>query len=196
MKKEKKEHLLEQTVQFLLEEKPFNMENLATELGVVRKTLYNHFRSREGLIEETIEYFFRANRLKVEEIIDQDLPYLMRGDMLLKHLAELIDSTEKFCAHREIRDSDVEDMYRQSFDTIRKKISLFVKEGQLEGWLRSDTPLETMAHMVFSLVLGSIHNRSADQSYSSYLTLLMQGLAGDRARTIERDRSPLPDLVT
>ncbi|MDC7223665.1 MAG: TetR/AcrR family transcriptional regulator [Spirochaetales bacterium] len=184
MKKEKQERLLEQTVTYLLESKTFNMEGLATELGVVRKTLYNHFESREGLIRETIDYFFESNRNKMKEIIEEDLPYIKRGEMLLTHLGELIRSTERFCSHKEIRDSHVEEKYKESFVLIKQKISRFVEEGQEQGWIRSDTPLKAMAHLVFSLVLGSIHNREEEESYSSYLTLLIQGLAGEKARAI------------
>jgi AcrR family transcriptional regulator len=195
MKKEKRDQLLEKTVEFLLEEKTFNMENLAAEIGVVRKTLYNHFKSREELLEETINYFFLSNINKMEEIIEKDQPFIQRGDLLLNHLGNLISSTERFCSHREIRDSQIEEKYRQNYDMIKHKIALFVKEGQEEGWIRSDTPLKALGHLFFSLVLGSIHNRDEVDSYSSYLLLLMQGLAGEKARANGIVPSPLPYSV-
>lgn len=196
MRKEKEENLLEKTVEFLLQGRSFNMGELSDELGVARKTLYNHFHSRDELLEKTVAYFFEVKRNQVERIIEMDMSFLDRARMLLGHLAEVIGSTEQFCTRRVLKDTEVEEMYKKSYEIIKQKVARFLTEGQEEGWVRNDAPPRTISNMFFSLILGSIHNRDSEDSYASYMTLLIWGLASDKARSSGIMMPPLPGSGT
>jgi len=183
VKKEKEERLLDRTVDYLLEGKPFTMDELSRDLGVARKTLYNHFHSREELLEKTAVHFFERERVRVESILERELPFLDRGRMLMEHLADVIGTTEQFCARRVFRDTELETLYKRSYEIIKQKVARFLAEGQEEGWVRDDASPRLISNMFFSLILGSIHNLDSEDSYASYMGLLIRGLASDKARS-------------
>ncbi len=191
MKKEKKENLLDGMVNYFLKNRNFSMAALSQDLDVSRKTLYNHFQSKEELIDQMVKYFFQSRISRMESIIDMDLPFQERVQKLLSYLDEVINTTEIFRSRKEIHNSELEELYRKNYGQIKSKMSRFIKTGQDEGWVRTDSSARVISGMFFSLILGCIYNRDEEDAYVCYIPLLIGGLASEKSRFSETE-TPLP----
>ncbi|BDW92232.1 TetR/AcrR family transcriptional regulator [Allomuricauda sp. XS_ASV26] len=52
--------------------KRFSMDELASELGISKKTLYKHFSSKEKLVSESLAYFLNDIRTDIEKYISEN----------------------------------------------------------------------------------------------------------------------------
>lgn len=48
------------------------MDELASDLGISKKTLYKHFSSKERLVSESLKYFLNDIRMDIEKYIDEN----------------------------------------------------------------------------------------------------------------------------
>lgn len=51
-----------------------NMDELAQQAGVSKRTIYRYFRSKEEIIEASLDAFTAEMAWRIEEILEQDLP--------------------------------------------------------------------------------------------------------------------------
>jgi AcrR family transcriptional regulator len=174
--------ILDRTAQFLVEGSPFNMSDLARDLNISRKTLYNYFKNRSHLLQCTIDYFFEQMGSELEEKFDRDLPFLERGELILKQLADRIDRIERLCSQKVLLNSQVEIQYKRVYASIKKRVEIFIKEGQTLGWIRSELSPVNVADLYFSIIIGSLHYNESHESYGTYLVMVIQGLMSDGAR--------------
>lgn len=135
-----------------------NMQEIADNAGVSKKTLYNHFKGKEDLFDRTIEWnihsileFYttldRDKKTPLIEKINQAIQFAYRS-LSYKNNKIFKDLQRK---NRYINDSPI--VYIQS--KIHLFISHLVTEAQEAGICRTDIPANTITHCLF-LLMSSI----------------------------------------
>ena len=59
------------------------LDELASDLGMSKKTIYKHFESKEELLKEVIRSITRAMSERIERIVSSDLPFDIKAKKLL-----------------------------------------------------------------------------------------------------------------
>jgi AcrR family transcriptional regulator len=138
----------------------FTMNDLAQRLGVSKRTIYEHFDSKEELIEVIIDQFLDTMRRKEEEILNNtDL-----------------NSIEKLKAIAMILPNDIKLIYCSKFYEMRKyypkqwqRIEKWAKEWKPEGKLIEEGIASGQLHNVNTVVLRTMVIESMmtllDQNY-------------------------------
>lgn len=63
-----------------------NMDELAQQAGVSKRTVYRYFRSKEEIIEASLEAFTAEMALEIDKILAQDIPAADMISAVIKHL--------------------------------------------------------------------------------------------------------------
>lgn len=178
----KERAILDRTVDYLLEGKPFTMADLAEELKVSRKTLYNYFESRENLLRLTAEHFFTQTGQALAERIKGKEPFLERSRMVLEELARRIERAEIICSRNALSSNQAEGLYKRIYRDLGKRIDAFIREGQTLQWVRDDLEPREISDLFVSLIIGSLHYRESSLSHEKYIAMAIQGLMSKEAR--------------
>ncbi len=117
------------------------MDDLATELGMSKKTLYQHFASKEDLMAAVIDDLSREIRASADELFaNRQLNFAekLRGfaegmvERLSRMNPRLLRDLQRFAPHLHQR---LTDMRERNIPYI---FGRFIEEGQLAGMVRAD----------------------------------------------------------
>lgn len=144
-----------------------NMENIAEELHITKKTLYNNFESKEEMISTVVEHFFFGLEDKIIESIDNSsnaIESLIRladilhseidrlGPRLLEDAANenldmFVHSSRSSFYFKVIKDNLLrgidENLYRKDIDVelctlfYTSAIELFYKKGNIQKYIKN-----------------------------------------------------------
>ena len=137
-----------------------SMDALAARIGMSKRTIYQHFDSKDALVLAAVEDFFE--RLGAETAViagDESIPLLERIERLHLTTARYLQAIPR---------GFFEDLERNApeaarFERIRRAAHIrryltgLLEQGQKEGLLRDDVPPEIVVEMVLASVdrLGS-----------------------------------------
>lgn len=125
------------------------MDDIAGELGISKKTLYQHFPDKDTLIHETLRYRIETECTKVEGIHTQGLEFLQRLLLLSQHMQNsmlnvnphVIDEIRKYHPNAWLLFQNFQQ--REMRDWIKRDL----QEGIREGVFRDDIPLEILTDL-------------------------------------------------
>jgi len=137
--------------------KSVTMDDVASELGISKKTLYQCFKDKEALVREVIEYYmenpeFNLNKVGSGNPID-------RLFVLRNHLAGII----------KIYNNNLEFDLRKQYPGIFRKFSDFkrkkifsdtirnIEEGQKQGLFRSQIDADVIARLIVGRMLFTMN---------------------------------------
>jgi AcrR family transcriptional regulator len=131
------------------------MDDLAEGLGMSKKTIYAHFRSKSALLEAMLLDKFRCVEEELEAITSECAADFPTG------LHRLLECVQRHT--EEIRPPFVRDIQREAPDlfkvvqtrrreVIQRSFSKLLGEGRREGLIRSDTPV----HLLIEILLGAV----------------------------------------
>ena len=118
------------------------VDEICAALGMSKKTMYQHFQSKDALVSEVVEFTFTEFRTGLDDILaDDNKPFAEKLRGLLNFLAAnitnmisqpFLNDVQKKLPHigRRI------DQFRQ--DMIYTRFSALIEEGIEQGWIRSD----------------------------------------------------------
>ena len=146
----------------------FTMDEIASQLKISKKTIYNHFKSKDNIISE---YF--------KEIIESDKKYtieaIKRDVSLEEKLNSVIFSYHKYKLPVNILD-EAHKFYYEEWEKIQelkefklKLIENILKETMEAGLLKDDIQLH-----VISLILESVSNTFLDYKFLSENNITMK----------------------
>ena len=169
-----------------------SMDRLASDLGMSKKTLYLHFRSKDALLEAVMDRFTHRIAVSMDAILaDRSLDFPARTSLLLETLGRHIALLDRHF---------IEDMSRQA-PQIWKKVEDFrrdrifsvfgalIREGAAKGHFRKDLDPD----LILQIYLLSIQNvlnprilstlsHSASQVFEALLSVLFEGMLTDMGR--------------
>ena len=162
------------------------MDDLAAELGMSKKTLYQHFPSKRALLQAVIMDKFRDVETSLAEATTSGSPTF---EQTLERMLS--------CMHKnlsEIQRPFVRDMRREEPEMfqlvkdfrsglIEKHFGRLFEKGRKEGMIRKDIPVDLMIEILLSAVQtilnpGKIedYNLSPHQAYEAILSVILEGV--------------------
>ena len=168
------------------------MDQLASELGVSKKTLYSHFPSKQELLSAAIHLQLDGLEARLEKVFGAgDLPFPARLDLLLHAVGA------QFSA---IRYPLVDDLYRhaprvwQEIDEFRKtvvfsRLEKLLRQGVREGYVRGDLEPRLTAFIITQIAQAVFNpaqfvglGTSPSVVFAAVMSLLYRGVFTDRGR--------------
>jgi len=143
--------------------KNLKMDDLAKDLGVSKKTLYQVVDSKDDLIRAIIERFVMEHRSKMKALVESDH---LSVEQKMKSFFELISAGLKRFDARVFM--EVERYYPQVFarvESIRREIlpemlGRLLQQGQLEGFVREDIDMRVFSEAFLQAVQGMFRSDS------------------------------------
>ena len=136
--------------------KSVTMDEIATELGISKKTIYAHYSTKTKLVEATALYVFEKISAGIEEIREEqndpiEEMYAIKN-FAFKHLKDEKSSPQ----------FQLQKYYPKIFDTIRTRqqqvmedqIKANLKRGMAGGLYRRDLPVDFTSRIYFVGMIG------------------------------------------
>ena len=176
----------------------FSMDKLAREMHTSKSSIYNHFESKNAIVQELLMQLNTEINTKLEDILeDGQLSFrdkLVRITAFTKQVLEEV--SEQFLADLEIHTPDLWEAYQEMrSQRVNKYYKALFEEGIKEGLLRSDISIELILSVYFSLTeipLKAEYARLIGQPhewiYDSITEIFLHGVkAGTRWRIKKKD---------
>jgi len=180
------------------------MDELAGELGMSKKTLYQLFPSKERLVQTLVREFMRETAAGVHRLADRrDLPFANKLRDLLHYLAQrLTKMGPLFLAdlqrHTPTLWREVEEFRR---DKILVNFGRLVRDGMAQGVFRKDIDSDLVILVFLAAVQNVVTPRvladlplTAGAAFEGLVRLLMEGLLTEEGRTKYERRSAKCEL--
>ena len=171
---------------------------LAGELGVSKKTIYRHFRSKDELVERVMESMMLDMESAIERIVASDADYARKLSMFLRMMGERVANASKTFLS-DIRRHRPELWARmQAFrrDHVLRAVGSLLCQGAELGVLRPDVDRElfVLAYLgsVEAVMNPEVLSRSAfsaETAFGTIIRIFFDGMLVDSAR--ERFRAVL-----
>lgn len=171
------------------------MDHIAEELGISKKTLYEHFASKDALVEKCAEAFLQDMEKKLDEIRQNH-----RKDIVLSMIAtanyvyELLTSLNPvlFAELRRVLPHARAQIIPQIQEIVQRQLTLSLREGIQSGIFRSDLPLDFLPLWVSYIILLVVLNpsfaeqakRSVAEIYAETILLLLYSFTTEKGRAL------------
>jgi len=125
------------------------MDQIARELGISKKTLYQHFNSKADLVHKTVERFIEEEECMCEQIMGTDknaIEQLIEIGKMVSNKLKTINPTSAL---------DLKRYYKKSWQLIQGEHRQFIykvvrqnmEKGMTEGWYRDDLNVEVICRI-------------------------------------------------
>lgn len=169
-----------------------SMEEIASALGISKKTLYKHFSNKEHLLNEIFSSISQQTENYTTDLFaNRDYTYVQKVKLMLEYVSEHVG---KFKGPMM---GDLQTYYPKIWEKIHlfmkkkawEKFTMLVDEGITHGIFRNDINKQIVVLMyVFSLqnlltpeVLAQVP-LSADQIYKTLINVIFEGILTDEGR--------------
>lgn len=133
--------------------------DIAREAGVSQTTIYNNFRTREGLVEEVIKYMMQDALNKQWAVVRSDLPIPLKIQSIITVKTSAMENVYTDVLAKLAEDSStrqyLEDMYNAEMKPMMDEI---IESGKSQGYIRPDLTSETVMIYLDMLKDGGLAN--------------------------------------
>ena len=135
------------------EYKAVRMEDLAAYLGISKKTLYNHFGSKEILLKEALGRRVEESLTLLEEISeDRNIEFIPRLIKVLQTAGKALILKEGYAGDLSLPRDIVESIFPRLQDHILQMVRHLVDEGLRDGYVRPDIPSEVLPYIHLGII--------------------------------------------
>lgn len=146
------------------------VDELAAELGVAKKTIYNHFPTKAALVNAALSYDTEEWLRVIAEILDDPARGFSEKIRVVldETLAKLQAREEMRLAGRGLADHAEEWKVSSVFRTaLVEPISRLIRDGIADGYVRDDTDPRLAAYTILNMTTGAVvFAQAADVPYS------------------------------
>ena len=174
------------------------MDEIAHELGMSKRTLYQHFAGKKDLLRQAL--LNKAQRISegLGDIIDGDEAHFGRKlEQALTFVAtEMPHLSPIFLRDIQRHAPEVwQELDQRRQETIRTRFGKLIKEGIEAGFLRKDIEAELLVLLFSTLVQNVINPQtlsrlplSASQAFAVISGVLFEGILTDKGRAKSREK--------
>jgi AcrR family transcriptional regulator len=138
----------------------FTMDKLARGLGMSKKTLYVHFRSKESIIRAVLDAFAGGIRAEADRLLaDETLPFAQKvhafAHILVQRLARVAPQVlQDLALHAPSLHRHIEQLRTKNVPHI---FGRFIAEGQAAGFIRKDIAPVFAGEFYLHAIQGMMH---------------------------------------
>ena len=171
------------------------LDEVATELGMSKKTMYKFFPSKEDLLKTIVHTMMNGVRLRVEAVINSDKPFVEKAPDLLAIIGHQISIMSKqflFDLQRFTPQlwKEIDEFRRERILTSVRKMFI---QAQQEGVFRKDLDIELFILVFMSSVQGIVNPQtlsqqsfSAQEALHGIFRIIFEGAMTEEARKNSR----------
>lgn len=169
-------------------------DEIATELGISKKTLYKHFPSKEKLLQEVMEMTMEELKGGVDRILlDTNIDFLEKLKRLMNFLGGQISKTFTLPFLHDIHRNAPEiwekvEAFREK--NIHTTFANLIQEGINQGIFRNDVHQHLLVLIYFTAIQNIINPEvlsqlpfSASEVFETIIKVIFEGILTDEART-------------
>jgi AcrR family transcriptional regulator len=168
------------------------MDQVASELGISKKTLYQHFDSKHQLLYAVVSRLMAESEHRIKTLMgDGQLDYFQKMAGLVEHIAKRTSGISR--NFMQDLQKSAPDMWEEISEFRRRKIyhnfGLMIRKGIKAGMIRPETDPELLTKMYEVLVQQMINPQAMmDSPYSpgqlmkSIIELVFAGALTDKGR--------------
>lgn len=167
------------------------LDEIASELGMSKKTMYKFFPSKEDLLSAVVHGVMNYLRAHVERIVASDKPFVEKASELLSHLARQIGTTSRqfFIDLQRV----APDLWKEMDEFRRQRIltnlrQMFI-QGKQEGVFREDLNVDLFILVFLNSVQGIVNPQvlatqpfSMEEAMRGIFKIVFDGVMTEEAR--------------
>lgn len=173
------------------------MDELVSQLGISKKTMYKFFASKDELVQAITEWQMIHVASKVKEIVNSPTDFIEKMHNLWTFMGEMYSRMSKQY-HDDMRRFRP-DLWKRieefRHENLIENATKLIDEGIKLGVFRADVNKEILVLMYVSAVHGIInpdvlisHPFSAEEAFKTILRVIFDGILTDQARQYYRSR--------
>lgn len=167
------------------------LDEIASELGMSKKTMYKFFSSKEDLLKEVVHTIMSRVRTRIEVIVNSDRPSVEKLPEVFGLLARQIGGmSRQFLIDLQ---RFAPELWREMDEFRRQRILTNVRrifvQAKKEGVLRKDLDIELFILVVLNSVQGIVNPRvlseqafSMEDALRGIFTIIFEGAMTEEAR--------------
>ena len=190
-----REHIIKETTQLFLQYglKAIRMDDIATQLGVSKRTIYEIFGDKETLIYECMEYYNNKLHAEKNRIMSQASNIIEEFILLLKNWEKdadanynLIVSLKRF--YPNIYKKLSEGHSQKEFETLKRKMIEGVEKGYLLKSVNYDLAISVFTYSIYGIISNQKailpNNVSEKEAFKYVVTYFFRGIATEKGRKL------------
>jgi TetR/AcrR family transcriptional regulator, cholesterol catabolism regulator len=129
--------------------KSVTMDSIASELGISKKTIYQHFPDKDSMVLQVVECFIEEDLKKWEDLdakYSNVIEKMFKSFEMLKEMLENMNPRLLYEIQKYFPDA-FQKFIQYKEETTIKKIQLDFSRGIEEGYFRSDIDVELLARL-------------------------------------------------
>lgn len=166
---------------------------IAAELGISKKTLYQYFRSKEEIVEQVVDFTLREIKSGIEDILaDEKLPFIEKLERSLFFLSNQIPRLVRKPLLQDIQ-KKMPQLWKRVADfrekMILSKFSDLIREGVQQGIFRPDLRQPVVVLIYLNTIQALINPETlsavpytAQEVFDEIIQTLFYGLLTDSSR--------------
>jgi AcrR family transcriptional regulator len=167
------------------------MDELVRQLGISKKTMYQHFRSKDELLEAVVEWQIIEISGKLRTIMDSPGDFAEKllglwaliGNMLSRFSKQMQDDLRRFRPDLWKR---IDEVRRKN---VRANFALLIDDGIRMNFIRPDVNKDLLMLIFLNSVSGILNPEvlvdqpfTAEQAFKTIFRVLLDGVLTDKAR--------------
>ncbi|TXC77028.1 TetR/AcrR family transcriptional regulator [Luteibaculum oceani] len=159
------------------------MDDVAQLLNISKATIYNHFKSKDEMVQTAVAMLLNRIRKYEEYLTDQSIPFIKRYYMAMKYYAEQLTSVSPRLV-RDVRETypemwDYVEMFRNQFSFV---IGKYYEEGIAKGYFKDfdvNVMVGTDRWFLDALLTTTYlkdNNLTLDKAFDEYFKIKFDGI--------------------
>ncbi len=130
--------------------KSVSMDDVAKSVGISKRTLYEHYESKDALLVACIESIFKQRNSWMYEMMDGSMSFI---EVIVRSIYEALSFAQNinpqyFTDLDKFNYSAVKSSVEQSFEELRKRTESLIEQGKQDGLLRKDVDSKLISHIM------------------------------------------------
>lgn len=173
--------------------KTVTMDTIATDLGISKKTIYQHFPDKDSMVLQVVESFLESDLKKWDELdklYSNVIEKMFKSFEILKDM--LTDMNPRILFEIKKYHPNAYAKFHEYFEGIVfEKLTLDMKKGMQFGYFRSDIPAEFLAktrmaevNLAFEPSFNVGNKMSLFETQSVLLDIFLKGIMTEKGLTL------------
>lgn len=169
------------------------MDDIATQLGVSKRTIYEIFGDKETLIYECMEYYNDKLHAEKAQIMAQASNIIEEFVLLFQNWEEDADANYKLMVslkrfYPNVYKKLSEGRSKEGFETLKRKMVKGVEEGYLLASVNYDLAISVFTHSIYGIISNQKailpNNVSEKEAFKYVVTYFFRGIATEKGRKL------------